>query len=124
MKKGKLCRNRKFRVGKVAGFYIYVHRKYGRVLSERVQQAKTLIPVTFLYTVVKYNQRTNEVSFIESPDFDAADEPTVGSSYRVDAKGRVTKVMEMEFNPLDNIIFLSCLVIIFGGKGNKFDLLD
>jgi hypothetical protein len=91
MKKAiKLRRNKKFGVGKTVGSCIYVHRQYEWVLPECVQQAKTLIPTAFPYTVVKFDQRTTAVSFIESPDFDTADEPTVGSSYHVEAKGWVT----------------------------------
>lgn len=71
-------RSKQFGVGKEIGGNVYVHRQYESVLGERVQTAKSLIPADFSYTVVKLNLATQGVTFVFSPDFDAADEPIVG----------------------------------------------
>ncbi len=71
-------RSKQFGVGKEIGGNVYVHCQYESVLGERVQTAKNLIPADFSYTVVKLNLATQGVTFVFSPDFDAADEPIVG----------------------------------------------
>lgn len=76
-------RSKRFQVGKEIGGAVYVHRQYESVLPAAVQEAKASIPNEFLYTVVKYALPEETVSFIHVPDFETADEPTVGDLYTV-----------------------------------------
>ncbi len=81
-------RSRHFGVGKEVGGCIYVHRAYEHVLPESVlESAKAVLPSEFSYQVVKYNVRRGSLSFVTSPDFDTAPEPTVGESILVRVDG-------------------------------------
>ena len=79
-----------FAVGKEIGGAVYVHRQYESLLPEAVQKAKAAIPSTFTYTIVKYALSDETVSFIQSEDFDASNEPIVGDLYTVSAYGSAT----------------------------------
>ena len=81
-------------VGKNIGGAMYVHKSAVDQLPAADQSiiaaAETLIPDTHKgYAVVKYARALKTTSFIQSPDFDAVHEPTVGDSVRVDADGNV-----------------------------------
>ena len=80
-------RSRKYGVGKEIGGAIYLHRAYEPALGRGVERAKSLIPSDFQYTIVKQNLATGAISFIDSPDFDTAPEPTVGDTWIVRADG-------------------------------------
>ncbi len=80
-------RSARFKVGKEMGGAVYVHKQYESVLPEAVQKAKLALPEDFEYTVVKYQMSAEQVSFIQSLDFDSADEPTVGDLYTIKADG-------------------------------------
>ena len=69
---------------------MYVHRQYESVLPAAVQKAKECLPQNFAYTVIKYLLSDDTVSFIDSPDFDSADEPTVGDLYTIKANGQAS----------------------------------
>jgi hypothetical protein len=73
-----LRRSRKYGVGKEIGGAIYVHRRYENVFGDVVATAREHLPEGFEYDVVKYDSRSGNVSFVESPDFDTSDEPIVG----------------------------------------------
>jgi len=81
------ARSRKYGVGKDIGGAIYLHRLYEQVLGPAIERAKSHLPPGFPYTIVKYNGATGAVSFIHSPDFDTAPEPTLGDLYTVRADG-------------------------------------
>lgn len=76
-------------VGKEIAGAIYVHRRYEHLLGDVVGRARTHIPDEFCYHVVKYVESTGNVSFIESNDFDTADEPTAGRIATVKRDGTV-----------------------------------
>jgi hypothetical protein len=80
-------RSARYGVGKQMGPNIYLHRAYERLLGPVVETARRHLPPGFVYTVVKYNQQTGAVSFIHSPDFDTAPEPTVGDLWTVSPTG-------------------------------------
>ena len=80
-------RSARFKVGKEIGGAVYVHKQYESLLPEAVQIAKTFLPPEFSYTVVKFKLSDETVSFIQSADFDSADEPTVGDRYTIKADG-------------------------------------
>lgn len=69
-------------VGKRIGGVLYLHRS---AVGENalVESAAALLPDGFRYEVVKINEKSREVSFIDSPDWDTAPEPMVGDSCRV-----------------------------------------
>lgn len=79
----------RFGVGKEIGGAVYVHRLYESLLPEAVLKAKTAIPPTFIYAVVKYVMSDETVSFIQSDNFDLSEEPVVGEAYTVKYDGAV-----------------------------------
>lgn len=80
-------RSKKYSVGKEIGGAIYMHRVYEYVLPESVKIASKHLPADFEYNVVKFVEKESCVSFILCPEFDSEDEPVVGDSVRIDAKG-------------------------------------
>ena len=82
-------RSKKFGIGKEIGGAIYLHRDFEHLLPMAAQDAKRSLPDGFGYTVVKFANATLATSFIESPDFDTAHEPTVGSIIFVSPTGSV-----------------------------------
>lgn len=83
-----LSRSPHLGIGKEIGGCIYVHRTYEHVLPKsNLEAAKAALPSEFSYQVVKYNLRSRNFSFVNSPDFDTALEPTVGQSILVRADG-------------------------------------
>jgi len=77
-------------VGKKVGYDYYVHKSAEDVIpTDVLLKAKGKVG-DFEYDIVKYNNKDNSISFIESPDFDIADEPTVGKSIKVGADGQVS----------------------------------
>src|SRR5689334_23123619 len=82
-------RSKRFGVGKEIGGAGYVHKDYEDRLGEVVSNARRHVPSDFLYTIVKYNERTGAVSFIACPDFDQSDEPIVGDLWIISSVGRV-----------------------------------
>ena len=83
--------SRKYGVGKEIGGAIYVHRQYEDVFGDVVANARKLLPEGFAYQVVKYDSRSGNVSFVESPDFDTADEPIIGEIVTVKPDGIVRR---------------------------------
>jgi hypothetical protein len=81
-------------VGKKIGGAHYVHRSAEDVLSDQegLRAARALLPRGFRYDVVKHDPRAGRFSFISSPDWDDADEPTVGDSYIVDPEAGTVKL--------------------------------
>jgi hypothetical protein len=82
----------KYGVGKMMEPFLYVHKDYvPEQFTELVEKLKASLPEDFEYTAVKIDTKTlDSISFIFSPDFDTADEPTVGTSYKVTTDGKVT----------------------------------
>jgi hypothetical protein len=80
-------RSKRFGVGKEIGGAVYVHRDYEDRLGDAVREAKKHLPESASYHVVKLNQRTGAVSFIQCVDFDTAPEPTVGDIVTIDVEG-------------------------------------
>lgn len=76
-------------VGKQIGGAIYVYRLYENLLPNRVGEAKALLPDGFPYKVVKYQTRSEVVSFIVCDDFNTADESSVGDVCTVKPDGSV-----------------------------------
>lgn len=82
--------DQKYGYGKKVGNDYYMERTFMEEdMPAFVSEAAKKLPPDFEYKVVKFNDKTKDVSFIESKDFDTAAEPTVGDSYRVKANGEV-----------------------------------
>lgn len=79
------------KVGKKMGHDLYVHKSYESYVlpHDELDKAKTYLPKDFEYTAVKHNKKEGTFSFIHSPDFDTADEPTVGDSIKVHPSGHI-----------------------------------
>lgn len=45
----------------------------------------------FIFTIVRWNNKTNDFSFLYCPDWDSADEPTIEESIKVSYHGKITK---------------------------------
>lgn len=87
------------KIGKRIGGDLYVHKNYAvqaGIPEDLLKQAMTHLPQGFDFTAVKYNAKDNSLSFIESPDFDTANEPAVGQAIKVNADGtvKVTKGLQ------------------------------
>ena len=80
-------RSKRYGVGKEVGGAVYVQRQYEYVFGDVIAKAKEHLLAAFDYHVVKYDIRTGNVSFIESRDFDTADEPIVGAVVTVKPDG-------------------------------------
>jgi hypothetical protein len=78
-------------IGKDIGGAVYLHRHYEDRLGTVLTEARKKIPTDFEYQVVKYNYRSETVSFIQCLDFDVAPEPTVGQIILVSHDGLVRR---------------------------------
>lgn len=90
-KKGSLIK-RFGNVGKKMGDDLYFHKDYvleyiGDYFYNKV---KSILPKGFNFNIIKYNEKYGSISFIDSPDFDIADEPIVGDSYKITTDGKIT----------------------------------
>jgi hypothetical protein len=78
-------------VGKFIGGDLYVHKSAMDVLPiKELELAESKLPEDFEYEIVKYNASKGSFSFIGSPDWNTANEPIVGDSYKVSSSGEVT----------------------------------
>jgi hypothetical protein len=80
-------RSRRYGIGKEIGGSVYVHRQYEEVLGAAVASAKRSLPSDFKYHVVKFNHRTQTVSFIQCPRFDHDPEPAIAAAIIVRPDG-------------------------------------
>jgi len=87
-----LQRSKKYSVGKTIGSNTWVHKQYETVFPKKLLRAAKKHLVSFDYTVVKYDSKAEAISFIQSPDFDTADEPIVGDVTRISAEGAVKRI--------------------------------
>lgn len=89
----KIKRDSTFKIGKTIGPFVYINYYYQHILPENFKKARGILlkaKKDFNYDVIKYNKKTGETSFISSPDFDTADEPIIGDSYKVTPEGEIT----------------------------------
>ena len=87
-------RSRKYGVGKQMGSNIYVHKSSKHILGGVINKIKSLMPKNLKYEVIKYNETTGNISFINSPDWNTADEPTVGTSILIKPTGVVNTTVQ------------------------------
>ena len=69
-------------VGKRVGSDVWMHKDYaGEILkNDGYNVKKAQLPKDFDFTIVRFNKKSGDMAFIESPDFDSANEPLVGKS--------------------------------------------
>lgn len=78
--------------GKRVGGTVYVHRsalERSRIPKDLVQRAMSRLPEGWDFAVVRWDSRTGEVAFLQSPDWDLAPEPEVGDLVAVLPDGSV-----------------------------------
>lgn len=79
-----------FKIGKVIGGEVYVHKQYeNQFPQDALNKAKSYLPKDYTYHVVKYNPKTGTFSFITSNDFDTNPEPSVNHVITVKSDGTV-----------------------------------
>jgi phage host-nuclease inhibitor protein Gam len=83
--------DKEFGYGKRMGNDIYMEASFMEDMPPFVSEAAKLLPADFEFKIVKFNTKTQTVSFIQSPDFDTAFEPTVGDSIRVMPDGSMKR---------------------------------
>lgn len=83
-------------VGKKMGDDLYFHKKYvdEYINKDFYNKLKSNLPKDFDFNIVKYNSKQNYITFINSPDFDTADEPIVSDAYKVTEDGKVKLTKE------------------------------
>lgn len=100
-------RGKTFGVGKEMGPKVYVHVSsesalpgdaVGTARARAQRELKRLGVKDFEPAVIRFDRKTGEVAFLESPDFDRAHEPTVGRSVLVKPDGKV-KLTEPSKDP-------------------------
>lgn len=84
-------------VGKKMGSDLYFHKLY---VDDNIKDINfynfciNQLPENFDFNIIKYNDKDRYITFINSPDFDTADEPIVSDAYKVTADGKVTLTRE------------------------------
>lgn len=91
----RIQRDPKYGIGKRVGNKIYVHSKFAlRVIRVDILMQARLRLAEFdskhTYNIIRYNEKTNEVCFLQAADFDYADEPLVGHWCAVQPNGDCT----------------------------------
>lgn len=94
--KGTQVKRSRYGVGKDIGGMLYLHRNYDDVIpaQDALREAKDVLAdqhPSFSYNVVRWDYRANKFTFVNSPDFDTADEPTTGNFITVDPDTGKTK---------------------------------
>ena len=96
----------KYGVGKKMGPDVYIHKSSLKVLpadvKQRVKDAK--LPANFDWQIIKYNEKTGQISLIESPDWDIVAEPTTGDSFIIKLDGE-TKLHKAPEDPAKRMIY-------------------
>lgn len=92
-------RNKIFGVGKHIGNSIYIHKQYiFDIMSKQnfIKYEKILLNKykNFSYDIIKYNYKTESISFIESKDFNTSDEPTINNIININKNGDVKFIKE------------------------------
>ncbi|MBQ2856665.1 MAG: hypothetical protein IJE78_06015 [Bacteroidaceae bacterium] len=87
--KGSRIARSKYGVGKDIGGSIYLHKQYADevIPEEDLNYAEEILADTypnFEYNCIRWDYKTNKISFQEAPDFDTAREPVVGDYVTVD----------------------------------------
>ena len=78
----------KYGVGKQVGNTIYLHKSVEDKLPKDILiPAQERLPSDFDYTIVKFDEKNGNITFIQSPDWDSSDEPIVGDAILIRGDG-------------------------------------
>lgn len=95
-----LPKRSKYGIGKPMVNNIYVHKQYADlVIPEDILQHGVCVVGDFPYIILKYNIKTDVISFIESLDFNTNPEPVVGRSLLVKPDSDQAKVINPPSDP-------------------------
>ena len=86
------------KIGKLIGGCLYVHREYENEIPSGVLKAARRAARGFAYDVVKWDKKTDAVTFVQVPTFDSEPEPRMGAALLVKADGS-TKAMPAGKDP-------------------------
>ena len=101
----KIKRDKKFGVGKKMGNQLWFHKEYAKEIigkelySEFISQFKN----AFEFEVIRWEEKKNEIAFIESVDFLNSKEPLVGRVQRIQKENNefiFGKLMNQQKDPL------------------------
>lgn len=85
LKELKITRHKETDVGKKMGNDIWFHKDYINDFMSEKDYAKYLevVPKNYSFNILRFNTKTQEIAFIDSPDFDQNHEPLVGKVLRI-----------------------------------------
>ena len=90
--KGSVIKCSKYGVGKDIGGCIYFHKDYRRevgIPSDVLEDAMKLV-LPYNFNCMKWNRKTNDITFFCSLDFDFANEPTAGGWIKISVDGIIS----------------------------------
>lgn len=107
LKKLKLNRDSKYGVGKKMGNQLWFHKNYILcVLSgEEYFRYKDELPFDFNYSILRWNEKEQELAFIECEDFDKSNEPIVGRVMRVKKNEDSYSLQDVKTPPSNPLIY-------------------
>ena len=90
------------KIGKTVGSKVYIHKDYAHLVvdQDKIKIAEFVAGVKSKdYVCIRYDKKTEEIAFQQSPDFDTADEPQVGKTIAVKVDGDVRISLPNKNNP-------------------------
>lgn len=97
---GSIIKRSKFGVGKDIGDSIYIHKNYvNDVISDDLYNKFLIHVKNFQFNILKIKKDFTSITFINSKNFDTADEPSLYESMKVDITGNTKYAKYDEFNP-------------------------
>jgi hypothetical protein len=91
-------RPKKYGVGKMMGYRVYIHVDYAKDLPGFDVAIKKM-PTGFKPCIVRYDEKDESIAMIECHDFDTAHEPTVGRSFMVRKDGSTKLTLPPPVDP-------------------------
>ena len=89
----------KYGVGKQMGNTIYIHKSAEDIIPRDVlENGEEKLPDQFTYEIIKYDDVNNNITFINSPDWNVADEPLVGDAFLIRGDGS-TRFIKQKDSP-------------------------
>lgn len=85
LKKLKIERDKKYGIGKKIGNKIWFHKKYIKEIMsyEKYSNFLSIVPVDFIFNIIRWDEKNQEMAFIYSEDFNTSKEPQIGTSIKV-----------------------------------------
>lgn len=81
----KLKKYSKYGIGKNMGSQVWVHKNYvTKIMTEKeFKEFSSYFPNDFDYEIIRWEEKKNEIAFIECKDFNESNEPIVGRVQRI-----------------------------------------